>query len=93
MKANTQDNQDTIAAVATAQGDGGVAVIRISGEKSIDIIEKIFEPYVTTKHQSQGTGIGLYITKEIVPAHRGKIQIKDNKPSGTNFIISLPKSD
>ena len=42
MKTNTPYDQDTIAAIATAQGDGGVAIIRISGSKSLDIIEKIF---------------------------------------------------
>ena len=35
---------DTIAAIATAQGDGGVAIIRISGEKSFEILDKIFKP-------------------------------------------------
>ena len=34
---------DTIAAVATAYGEGGIGIIRISGEKSLDILEEIFE--------------------------------------------------
>ena len=40
---------DTIAAIATAQGDGGVAIIRISGEKSFEILDKIFKPINNTK--------------------------------------------
>lgn len=34
-----------------------------------EIINRIFEPYFTTKHQSQGTGIGLYMTQEILSKH------------------------
>lgn len=40
---------DTIAAVATAKGDGGVAIIRISGDKSFEILDKIFTPINNTK--------------------------------------------
>jgi len=42
MKLNLPYDHDTIAAIATAQGDGGIAVIRISGEKSLEIINLIF---------------------------------------------------
>ncbi|WP_320033348.1 ATP-binding protein [Halarcobacter sp.] len=36
-----------------------------------EILTRIFEPYFTTKHQSQGTGIGLYMTREILTKHMG----------------------
>ncbi len=54
------------------------------------IVEKIFEPYFTTKIDSQGTGIGLYMTKTIIEKNmNGKISIK-NRENGVSFIIKIP---
>ena len=64
-----------------------------------DIMKKIFEPYFTTKHQSQGTGLGLHMTYNIiVEGMKGSIEAKNNTYTyndkvynGAEFIISLPK--
>jgi signal transduction histidine kinase len=63
-----------------------------------DFIDKIFEPYFTTKHQSQGTGIGLYMSQEIIVRHLCGSLIVQNKEyeykgkqyKGAEFIIKLP---
>jgi len=65
-----------------------------------DIIDKVFEPYFTTKHQAQGTGIGLYMSAEIISKHmngtvsvENKIfQYKEKKYKGACFIITFPLS-
>jgi len=49
---------------------------------------RVFEPYFSTKRG--GTGLGLAIVNSIVADHEGHIQVEDNEPHGTRFIIELP---
>jgi signal transduction histidine kinase len=53
-------------------------------------IEKIFDPYFTTKQSRSGTGLGLYITKKVVEDHNGSIKVDSTPGSGTVFTIRLP---
>jgi len=77
------------------------AIIKIkdnAGGIPDDIINKVFEPYFTTKHKSQGTGLGLHITyKLIVDGMDGNIEVNnvefeyDGKECvGAEFTITLP---
>jgi len=50
--------------------------------------KKIFTPYFTTK--SFGTGLGLYISKNIIKAHGGEITFESSVENGTTFYIKLP---
>ncbi len=51
---------------------------------------KLFRPYFTTK--KRGTGLGLAIVHRIIADHNGTIQVRENKPKGTLFLIDLPYS-
>jgi signal transduction histidine kinase len=60
------------------------------GIKDSKILKRIFEPYFTTKNQSHGTGIGLYMTKIIIEENlEGNIEVK-NIENGLEFKIQLP---
>ena len=68
-----------------------------AGGISLDIIGKIFDPYFTTKHQSQGTGMGLYNSFNMIENMEGTIEVENceyeyenKKYSGAKFIIYLP---
>jgi len=55
-----------------------------------DKIDKIFKPHFTTKEDKGGTGIGLYMCKQIVQKYNGEISVENDK--GAVFHISLPSS-
>jgi len=75
----------------TANVDGGHARIVVTdtgaGIPSANV-SKIFDPFFTTKGD-RGTGLGLYITRQIIEEHRGTIDIRTSN-RGTSFVISLP---
>ena len=54
------------------------------------IIDKIFQPFFTTKPTGQGTGLGLSLAYDIVKAHGGEIKVETKESEGTEFIIQLP---
>ena len=53
-------------------------------------IPEIFEPFFTTK-EDRGTGLGLYVTKQVIEEHQGTITL-ETSDHGTNFVINLPIS-
>ncbi len=53
-------------------------------------IAAIFEPFYTTKEDGKGSGLGLFITRQIVEDHEGKIMVESAPGEGTVFTITLP---
>ena len=56
------------------------------------IVDKIFQPFFTTKPTGQGTGLGLSLAYDIVKAHGGEIKVETKDGEGSVFIIQLPTS-
>ncbi len=100
FRKNDKDTQHIIFLRATKKENDIIIDVQDNGIGIKDeIIDKIFEPYFTTKHQSQGKGMGLYMAYNILTyLLDGDIEVsneifeyKNIKQTGTNFQISLPK--
>jgi len=87
-------------ATVLRQNDKGIIILEIA-DNGIGIPDKektkIFERFYRVGNEdtrkTKGTGLGLYIVNQIVLAHKGTIQVMNNRPEGTIFSISLPASD
>jgi two-component system NtrC family sensor kinase len=77
---------------ALAKRDGIVKVRVSDSGKGIpeENLPKIFDPFFTTKDVGKGTGLGLFITHDIILRHKGTIQVKSSPEKGTTFTIHLP---
>jgi signal transduction histidine kinase len=54
------------------------------------VLDKIFQPFFTTKPTGQGTGLGLSLSYDIVKAHGGELKVETKEGEGSAFIIQLP---
>ncbi|MFP6628820.1 MAG: ATP-binding protein [Myxococcota bacterium] len=55
-----------------------------------DVLDKIFNPFFTTK--DKGTGLGLALSKKVVDAHGGSMDVESDTEAGTEFVLTFPKS-
>jgi signal transduction histidine kinase len=56
------------------------------------VLDKIFQPFFTTKPTGQGTGLGLSLSYDIVKAHGGELKVETKEGEGSEFIILIPIS-
>lgn len=68
--------------------DNGVGIPK---EQQKQVFEKFFRANNILRHQTQGTGLGLYVCQAIIQAHQGKIWFKSKENKGTTFYIKLNK--
>ncbi|MFT6358422.1 MAG: signal transduction histidine kinase [Saprospiraceae bacterium] len=67
--------------------------IGISDKEKGNVFEKFYRVGSEETRTTKGTGLGLYIVKEIIGAHGGTIKVVDNQPKGTEFVIRLTAED
>jgi len=88
------------------QGDKYEPIVTVSTKKAGDkilisvsdngngipqkVLDKIFQPFFTTKPTGQGTGLGLSLSYDIVKAHGGELKVETKEGEGSEFIIQLP---
>ncbi|MCU0388810.1 MAG: HAMP domain-containing histidine kinase [Chitinophagaceae bacterium] len=62
----------------------------ISDEEKKKVFEKFYRVGGEETRSTKGTGLGLYLCRKIATAHKGSIQLLDNKPQGAVFLVKLP---
>jgi two-component system NtrC family sensor kinase len=94
ISSNKEANgKGTINIKTSEKGEDIVISIKDSGMGMPEEVKnKIFEPFFTTKDVGEGTGLGLSIVFSIIEAHKGQIVVESEKSKGTEFIITLPKT-
>ena len=76
------------------RGAGGEVTIKVSDNSNgipQKVLDKIFQPFFTTKPTGQGTGLGLSLSYDIITkAHGGELKVETKEREGTTFIIQIP---
>ncbi|MEL6657200.1 MAG: ATP-binding protein [Bacteroidota bacterium] len=83
VKLHTAANQEVVLEVE----DHGIGISNLDKER---IFEKFYRVGSEDTRRTKGTGLGLFIVKELVRAHQGHISVSDNEPQGTIFKVTLP---
>jgi signal transduction histidine kinase len=86
-----QQYEPTVSVSTKKENDKAIIVVRDNGigipQK---VVEKIFQPFFTTKPTGQGTGLGLSLSYDIIKAHGGEMKANSKEGEGAEFIIQLP---
>jgi len=85
------DDGGKIEIITSPSAEGGVEIIVRDNGKGIpaDIIDKIYDPFFTTRDVGEGTGLGLNIVYNIIKKHGGEIDVKSAVGFGTKFTVKL----
>jgi two-component system, NtrC family, sensor kinase len=91
-KKQTGDGYEPIVSVSTKKINGKVEIKVADNGNGIPqkVLDKIFQPFFTTKPTGQGTGLGLSLSYDIVKAHGGEIKVATKENEGTEFMIQIP---
>jgi two-component system, NtrC family, sensor kinase len=93
IKRNPESYKPTVS-VTTKKCDDTVFISVSDNGSGIPqkVLDKIFQPFFTTKPTGEGTGLGLSLSYDIIKAHGGQIKVETAEGKGTTFIIQLPAS-
>jgi signal transduction histidine kinase/ligand-binding sensor domain-containing protein len=85
------DSYEPVVCVTTKNVDGKVEIHVKDNGTGIPqkVVDKIFQPFFTTKPTGQGTGLGLSLSYDIIKAHGGEIKVETREGEGAEFVVQL----
>ena len=91
-KKQIQNGYEPTISVSTKKNNGKVEIKVCDNGNGIPqkVLDKIFQPFFTTKPTGQGTGLGLSLSYDIIKAHGGELKVETKEGEGSKFIIQLP---
>lgn len=89
------DSEGSVEIMADKNRDGAVQVMILDTGRGIaeKDLPRVFDPFFTTKDVGHGTGLGLFITHDIIVGHGGTIVAKSTPGRGTTFIVTIPAQE
>ena len=90
-KSGTENYEPTVSVSTKRTGDKILLAVKDNGSGIPQkLLDKIFQPFFTTKPTGQGTGLGLSLSYDIMKAQGGDINVETKEGKGSEFIIQLP---
>jgi two-component system NtrC family sensor kinase len=91
----TDKNYEPLVSISTKKINNSIELTVKDSGNGIpqNIIDKIFQPFFTTKPTGQGTGLGLSLSYDIVKTHGESLKVESTEGTGSVFIIQLPLKD
>ena len=91
-KKGNQNGYEPTVSVSTKKNNGKVEIRVADNGNGVSqkVLDKIFQPFFTTKPTGQGTGLGLSLSYDIVKAHGGDLKVETKEGEGSEFVITLP---
>jgi two-component system NtrC family sensor kinase len=79
-------------ATRPADNEAGIVICVADDGTGIDpeLLPRLFDPFVTTKEEGKGVGLGLAISRSVVERHKGHIRVESEPGRGTKFIVEFP---
>jgi len=95
QETGTEYKPTVVVSTTSSKSPSGDLVVKITVKDNgpginKNIVDKIFQPFFTTKPTGQGTGLGLSLSYDIMKAHGGEIKVQSKENEGSEFIITIP---
>lgn len=83
--------EPTVSVITKRTGDMVLVTVKDNGSGvPPKVLDKIFQPFFTTKPTGEGTGLGLSLSYDIIKAHGGELKVETKEGDGAEFIVQIP---
>jgi two-component system, NtrC family, sensor kinase len=90
-KLEVEDYEPIVSVSSNRENDKVEITVKDNGNGIPErVLDKVFQPFFTTKPTGQGTGLGLSLSYDVIKAHGGELGVESKEGQGATFIMKLP---